>query len=177
VAALGPGVDWPEVDTRMGARFLHHSDGHCNFCVRGDQILCLNKEITGISVPGRYAEYSIGVEHLVTARSLAFQNQDGFDRLEPLEPRTAALRGSLSPDGWTRRDPTFTDRDLADRVASFGGPESLTGEVWTLGSLPTPRPDSNRGRARGRARGADLGQADIAVAVLAGGRSPPTRKE
>jgi alcohol dehydrogenase, propanol-preferring len=66
VAALGAGVDWPSVGTRVGAQFLHHSDGHCDYCVRGDEILCPNKRLTGISVDGGYAEYFIGRAGYVT---------------------------------------------------------------------------------------------------------------
>jgi alcohol dehydrogenase, propanol-preferring len=66
VAALGPGVDWPAVGTRVGAQFLHHSDGSCDYCVRGDQILCPRKVITGIAVDGGYAEYFIGRAGYVT---------------------------------------------------------------------------------------------------------------
>jgi hypothetical protein len=36
--------------------------------------------------------------------------------------------------------PTFTDDDLAQRIAAFGAPESVTGEVWNyrvaLDALP-----------------------------------------
>ena len=42
---------------RRPAQFLHHSDGHCDYCARGDQILCPSKQITGIAVDGGYAEY------------------------------------------------------------------------------------------------------------------------
>ena len=66
VAALGSGVDWPAVGTRVGAQFLHHSDGHCDYCARGDQILCPNKQITGIAVDGGYAEYFLGRAGFVT---------------------------------------------------------------------------------------------------------------
>ncbi|HEX4087318.1 MAG TPA: alcohol dehydrogenase catalytic domain-containing protein [Trebonia sp.] len=66
VAALGAGVDWPAVGTQVGAQFLHHSDGHCHYCVRGDQILCPNKRITGVAVDGGYAEYFLGRAGFVT---------------------------------------------------------------------------------------------------------------
>lgn len=59
VAALGPGVSWPEVGTPVGAQFLYDSCGHCDYCVRGEQILCPAKRITGIVADGGYAEYVV----------------------------------------------------------------------------------------------------------------------
>lgn len=59
VAALGAGVTWPEVGTAVGAQFLYDSCGHCDYCVRGEQILCARKRITGIVADGGYAEYVV----------------------------------------------------------------------------------------------------------------------
>jgi propanol-preferring alcohol dehydrogenase len=59
VAAVGPGVTWPEVGTAVGAQFLYDSCAHCDHCVRGEQILCPRKRITGIVVDGGYAEYAV----------------------------------------------------------------------------------------------------------------------
>ncbi|WP_345631106.1 alcohol dehydrogenase catalytic domain-containing protein [Rugosimonospora acidiphila] len=42
VAATGPAVSWPQVGARVGAQFLGDSCRHCDYCVRGDQILCAN---------------------------------------------------------------------------------------------------------------------------------------
>ncbi len=57
VAALGPGVSWPQVGTPVGGQFLYDSCGQCDYCVRGEQILCARKRITGIVADGGYAEY------------------------------------------------------------------------------------------------------------------------
>ncbi|WP_435175536.1 alcohol dehydrogenase catalytic domain-containing protein [Actinacidiphila sp. bgisy145] len=57
VVGLGEGVSWPEVGTAVGAQFLYDSCGHCDYCARGDQILCPAKRVTGIVVDGGYAEY------------------------------------------------------------------------------------------------------------------------
>lgn len=59
IEALGAGVSWPEVGTPVGGQFLYDSCGHCDYCVRGDQILCPSKRITGIVVDGGYAEYAV----------------------------------------------------------------------------------------------------------------------
>lgn len=59
VAAVGSGVSWPEVGTAVGAQFLFDSCGHCGYCVRGDQILCPAKRITGIVADGGFAEYAV----------------------------------------------------------------------------------------------------------------------
>jgi alcohol dehydrogenase, propanol-preferring len=59
VMALGRGVTWPEVGTPVGAQFLYDSCGHCDYCVRGEQILCTGKRITGVVADGGYAEYAV----------------------------------------------------------------------------------------------------------------------
>lgn len=66
VEALGPGVGWPGVGTPVGSQFLYSSCGHCDYCVRGDEILCPRKQITGIGVDGGYGEYFIGRAGFVT---------------------------------------------------------------------------------------------------------------
>ena len=66
VAAFGPGVDWPEVGSPVGAQFLYDSCGHCDYCVRGEEILCSGKRITGVGVDGGYAEYVIARAGFVT---------------------------------------------------------------------------------------------------------------
>ena len=90
--------------------------------------------ILAISVGAGLGE---GVEHLLGARALAYQNQDGFERLELLEP-TDGRSTWLFVTRWVDEasfnafmgSPTFTDDDLAQRIAAFGAPESVTGEVW-----------------------------------------------
>jgi propanol-preferring alcohol dehydrogenase len=66
VTALGEGVSWPAVGTTVGAQFLYDSCGHCDYCVRGDQILCPTKRITGIVTDGGYSEYAIFKAGFVT---------------------------------------------------------------------------------------------------------------
>ncbi|MFJ9536012.1 alcohol dehydrogenase catalytic domain-containing protein [Streptomyces sp. NPDC101225] len=59
VTAVGEGVTFPEVGSAVGAQFLYDSCGHCDYCVRGDQILCPRKRITGVVADGGYAEYAL----------------------------------------------------------------------------------------------------------------------
>jgi alcohol dehydrogenase, propanol-preferring len=66
VEAVGEGVTFPAVGTRVGAQFLYDSCGHCDYCVRGEQILCPSKRITGIVADGGYAEYGIFKAGFVT---------------------------------------------------------------------------------------------------------------
>ena len=66
VAAAGPGVSWPEVGASVGAQFLGDSCRHCDYCVRGEQILSPHKRITGIVMDGGYAEYAVLKADFVT---------------------------------------------------------------------------------------------------------------
>ncbi|GAA1185493.1 alcohol dehydrogenase catalytic domain-containing protein [Pseudonocardia alaniniphila] len=59
VEAVGSAVTWPTVGTAVGAQFLYGSCGHCDYCVRAEQILCPAKRITGIVTDGGYAEYGV----------------------------------------------------------------------------------------------------------------------
>ena len=66
VEAVGSAVTWPTVGTAVGAQFLYDSCGHCDYCVRADQILCPDKRITGIVADGGYAEYGVFKADFVT---------------------------------------------------------------------------------------------------------------
>ncbi|MFG2005276.1 alcohol dehydrogenase catalytic domain-containing protein [Spirillospora sp. NPDC048911] len=67
VAALGQGVDWPAVGTPVGAQFTYTSCGRCDYCVRGDQMLCTGpKHVTGVNHDGGYAEYFVARAGFVT---------------------------------------------------------------------------------------------------------------
>jgi propanol-preferring alcohol dehydrogenase len=59
VAAVGDGVVGHRVGDAVGAQFLYDTDGHCDYCVSGDPILCPRKRVTGIVVDGGYAEYGV----------------------------------------------------------------------------------------------------------------------
>lgn len=56
IAALGPGV----TDLRIGERVLvgaFTSDGTCEFCLSGNDNLCANRKIIGVTVDGGFAQY------------------------------------------------------------------------------------------------------------------------
>lgn len=56
IEAVGPGVSsWREGD-RVGVGFLNGDCGECEPCRRGDFVNCANREQTGTTVDGGYAE-------------------------------------------------------------------------------------------------------------------------
>src|SRR5690349_2237492 len=59
VHKLGPGVTWPAVGDRVGMPWLFDSCGHCNYCVQGNEILCLQMTITGVNRDGGYQQYML----------------------------------------------------------------------------------------------------------------------
>jgi propanol-preferring alcohol dehydrogenase len=66
VAATGPGVARPAVGTSVGAQILGDSCRHCEYCVRGEQILCRDKRFMGIVLDGGYREYAVLKADFVT---------------------------------------------------------------------------------------------------------------
>lgn len=59
VVETGTGVTWPPIGTRVGLPWLYSSCGHCDHCVRGNEVLCKSQDITGVTVNGGYAEYVV----------------------------------------------------------------------------------------------------------------------
>ncbi|WP_236710607.1 alcohol dehydrogenase catalytic domain-containing protein [Streptomyces sp. 150FB] len=144
VSAAGPGVSWPEVGMSVGAQFLGDSCRHCDYCVRGEQILCLRKRITGIVFDGGYAEYAVLKADFVTPLP------EGLDPVHaaPLMCAGLAAFNGLRQGGITP----------GSRVAVIG-----TGTVGTLavryalamGARVAVISRSNRGEAAARERGAE----------------------
>jgi propanol-preferring alcohol dehydrogenase len=50
---------------RVGVAWLHHVDGKCPYCVRGEENLCDNPGFTGYTEDGGYAEYVSAPEDFV----------------------------------------------------------------------------------------------------------------
>lgn len=57
VEALGAGARGFGIGDTVGVPWLHRSCGRCAYCKRGKENLCANKEFTGYSTDGGYAEY------------------------------------------------------------------------------------------------------------------------
>jgi alcohol dehydrogenase len=112
VAALGAGVDFPAVGTPVGAQFLYSSDGHCDYCVRGDQILCPSKRITGINADGGYAEYFVGKAGFVTPLP---------DGLDPVAAAPLMCAGITAFNGLRRAGATAGARVAVVGTGGVGG--------------------------------------------------------
>jgi propanol-preferring alcohol dehydrogenase len=56
VDALGDGCELLSVGDRVGVAWLHHTDGSCAFCRRGEENLCIAADFTGWTVDGGYAD-------------------------------------------------------------------------------------------------------------------------
>jgi propanol-preferring alcohol dehydrogenase len=53
------------VGARVGVAWLHHVDGTCPYCRRGEENLCDNPGFTGYTEDGGYAEYVVAPEGFV----------------------------------------------------------------------------------------------------------------
>lgn len=99
VDELGPGATRFAVGDRVGIAWLRHTCGHCRFCVRGDENLCLTPRFTGWDAHGGYAELAVVDE------AYAYRLPESFDdeRAAPLLCAGIigfrALRRSALPEG------------------------------------------------------------------------------
>lgn len=66
VIETGEGVEGIHIGDRVGVAWLHHTCGHCEYCLTGRENLCLAQQNTGYSVNGGYAEYMLASAHYVT---------------------------------------------------------------------------------------------------------------
>jgi propanol-preferring alcohol dehydrogenase len=80
VEALGPGAAGFGIGDRVGVAWLAGTDGHCRFCRRGAENLCLDPTFTGWDVDGGYAETCL------VAEDFAYRLPDGLadDQAAPL---------------------------------------------------------------------------------------------
>src|SRR5271163_5226052 len=63
----GEGARRFSIGARVGVAWLHHTDGVCEYCRRGEENLCDHATFTGYSVDGGYAEYVVAPEDCVYA--------------------------------------------------------------------------------------------------------------
>lgn len=59
VEEVGEGVSWPEKGARVGMPWLYSSCGHCKQCTRGEEVLCPQMQVTGVTQDGGYAEFML----------------------------------------------------------------------------------------------------------------------
>ncbi len=57
VSERGDDVQELRVGDRVGVPWIYRSCGECEFCRDGNENLCVNQQITGVTVDGGYAEY------------------------------------------------------------------------------------------------------------------------
>jgi len=72
VEECGSGATRFAIGTRVGVAWLHHTDGTCEYCRRGEENLCDAPLFTGYSVDGGYAESILAPE------SFVYRIPDGF---------------------------------------------------------------------------------------------------
>ncbi|MGA2416720.1 MAG: alcohol dehydrogenase AdhP [Candidatus Sulfotelmatobacter sp.] len=60
VAKVGPGVTHLKEGDRVGIAWLHSACGYCDFCLTGWETLCPGQQMSGYTVNGSFAEYSLG---------------------------------------------------------------------------------------------------------------------
>ena len=76
VDALGDGCELLRLGDRVGVPWLHHTDGDCEYCQRGEENLCEHAEFTGWTVDGGYADA------LTVPEAFAVQLPDALGDLE-----------------------------------------------------------------------------------------------
>ena len=106
VDALGDDVATLAVGDRVGVAWLHHTDGVCGFCRRGEENLCVAADFTGWTVDGGYAD------HVTVPEDFAVRLPPGLDDLEAAPLLCAGVIGYRA----LRR----AEVQPGDRVALFG---------------------------------------------------------
>ncbi|MBU2892349.1 alcohol dehydrogenase AdhP [Colwellia sp. D2M02] len=57
IVEVGEQIKHLNIGDRVGIPWLYSSCGHCDYCLTGDENLCLSQQNAGYSVDGSYAEY------------------------------------------------------------------------------------------------------------------------
>jgi propanol-preferring alcohol dehydrogenase len=60
VTAVGPGVSHLKEGDRVGLPWMHSACGRCEYCLSAREPLCPERQYSGYSVDGSFAEYALG---------------------------------------------------------------------------------------------------------------------
>jgi alcohol dehydrogenase, propanol-preferring len=122
VERCGPGATRFDVGQRVGIAWLRHTCGHCRFCRRGDENLCVGPAFTGWDADGGYAEFA------VVDAGYAYPLPDVFDDAEAAPLLCAGIigfralrRAALPPGGRLGIYGFGASAHLAAQVALYEG--------------------------------------------------------
>jgi D-arabinose 1-dehydrogenase-like Zn-dependent alcohol dehydrogenase len=155
VEALGDGVQWPEVGTRVGIPWLYSACGHCRQCTRGNEILCeAGAQVTGVTVEGGYQDFMLAPAAFVAPLPDALE----FAAAAPLMCAGVTVFNGLRVGGY----------DVGDRVAviGLGGlghlgvrfARAMGARVAVVSSSPDKEPEARELGAEVFISGADPGK-------------------
>jgi alcohol dehydrogenase, propanol-preferring len=100
VIGLGPGATRFAIGSRVGVAWLRSTCGHCRFCRRNEENLCLDPTFTGWDHDGGFAEAVVAPEAYVYPLPDAFDDLDGAPLLcAGIIGYRALVRASLPPGG------------------------------------------------------------------------------
>ncbi len=139
VDALGPGCERLHVGDRVGVAWLHHTDGVCEYCQRGEENLCEHATFTGWTADGGYADA------LTVPEDFAVHLPDAIDDVEAAPLLCAGVIGY--------RALRQADVHPGERVAllGFGASAHLTLQVlkaWGCETVVLTRGAEHRELAR-----------------------------
>jgi alcohol dehydrogenase, propanol-preferring len=139
VDALGEGSTALAVGERVGVAWLHHTDGVCEFCRRGEENLCVAADFTGWTVDGGYAD------HVTVPEDFVVRLPENLDDLEAAPLLCAGVIGYRA----LRR----AEVQPGDRVAllGFGASAHLALQVlrhWDCEVVVMTRGEQHRDLAR-----------------------------
>ncbi len=87
VVKTGSNVKKFKVGDKVGVPWLGYTCGHCKYCKRGQENLCVNAKFTGYTMDGGYAEYTAAFE------DYTFHAPEGYDDAEAAPLMCAGLIG------------------------------------------------------------------------------------
>ncbi|MEV0720772.1 alcohol dehydrogenase catalytic domain-containing protein [Asanoa sp. NPDC050611] len=146
VAAVGTGVAFPPVGLTVGAQILGDSDRRCDYCVRGEQILCPHKRFTGIDFDGGYAGYAVLKADFVSPLP---------DGLDPVAAAPLMCAGLTAFNGLRQAGIAATSRVAVIGASGTLGTLAVRYAV-AMGARVAAVGRSDRGEAAARELGAEL---------------------